>query len=320
MGVILVALSLAVNGALYYRDVPGLVAALGAAMALVGLGLLTLRVEALLVACSLATGVLVAEGALQALDLPPTMPAAWRMVPVERPAWAEGAMRWHGHVHAMTRDHFRAPPVPADVVALGDSFTYGWGVAESEAWPALIGATNLGIPSAQSEQIATAARRWLPVLHPRVVVYGVCPNDLLPEGPPVVRSLPWWTAQTRPGLLAGVAWRSAGESFYAEIARRGDPRRWTRDLVAIRAAAAGVGARLVVVVLEVHPEFPEAQALARTLVDAGRSVGVEVVVPAHAGGSVSRWEGHPSAATHRAYAAAIRRAMDAEDEVTSAQR
>jgi lysophospholipase L1-like esterase len=280
-----------------------MLAAFGAALVLVGLGILPARAESALVGVSLAAGVLVAEGVLQVLDLPPTMPAELRAVPVEPPPGTVRAVRWMGRVHASTAEGFRAPPAASEVVALGDSYTYGVGVAESEAWPALVGATNLGIPGAQSEDVAAIARTWLPRLRPRTVVYGVCGNDLLPSGAAqATRTLPWWTAQTRIGLLAGAAWRATGPSFYEDITARGEPARFARDLAAIRDAAAEVGADLVVVVLDVHTETPEAQALARTIAEAGRSVGVEVLVPAHGGAPVSRWEGHPDAATHRAYA------------------
>lgn len=46
------------------------------------------------------------------------------------------------------------------VVAVGDSFTYGYGVAEEDAWPALIGASNAGIPGASVENVADVVR-WL---------------------------------------------------------------------------------------------------------------------------------------------------------------
>lgn len=43
-------------------------------------------------------------------------------------------------------------PEPGGLLCLGDSTTFGWGVAEEEAWPALLGATNGGVPGYSTHQ------------------------------------------------------------------------------------------------------------------------------------------------------------------------
>jgi hypothetical protein len=89
---------------------------------------------------------------------------------------------------------FRGAPVaPAAagrvrIAAIGDSFTFGWGVAETEAWPARLEARlrkkgigadvlNLGSPGAGPREYAEIAERLLPVLEPDLVVVGLVQGD-----------------------------------------------------------------------------------------------------------------------------------------------
>jgi len=74
------------------------------------------------------------------------------------------------------------------VVVLGDSVTMGWGVAESETWPAQVGRA-LAARSHDSEVINAAVLGWgvaqyvarfdelVPALAPRLVLVGYFPND-----------------------------------------------------------------------------------------------------------------------------------------------
>jgi hypothetical protein len=70
------------------------------------------------------------------------------------------------------------------VLALGDSFTYGWGVNDAEAWPALVERTlaekghpaeilNCGCPGAGVDAYAEVAERLIPVAKPDVVLVAV---------------------------------------------------------------------------------------------------------------------------------------------------
>ena len=45
---------------------------------------------------------------------------------------------------AISADGQRLPTAASEVVALGDSCTFGWGVDGAETWPARLGAVNLG--------------------------------------------------------------------------------------------------------------------------------------------------------------------------------
>jgi len=40
---------------------------------------------------------------------------------------------------------------------------------------------NLGVPGRQSEDIVHIAEKWVPVLKPEIVIYGICQNDFLPS-------------------------------------------------------------------------------------------------------------------------------------------
>jgi lysophospholipase L1-like esterase len=99
----------------------------------------------------------------------------------------------HSRFHARTAEFvyevrvnelgFRGPAARGSIVALGDSFTYGWGVAEDETWPARLavlhgrGLANLGKPGAGPADYADLAERALPVLRPSRVVVAVTQND-----------------------------------------------------------------------------------------------------------------------------------------------
>jgi hypothetical protein len=97
-----------------------------------------------------------------------------------------------GEVHfsyTTDRDGFRNPgpePDTAEVVAVGDSWTFGFGVDDSVAWPRLVADSlqplrvrNLGLIASGPEQYTRVLQRFGLPLHPRVVLYGLFPgNDL----------------------------------------------------------------------------------------------------------------------------------------------
>lgn len=169
---------------------------------------------------------------LASLGRPPQqqlkIPDEWALRPVTVPG-AVRAEYWHGHLHVRNADGMRTlgkyPPKPAGVfriLAVGDSLTYGAGVAAEEAWPAVLGrllgpgfeVLNLGVCGAQSEPIAELVRQQFEPaecvystlshaerliakgprspakmcqryrLDPDLIVYGMCLNDLLPNDTP----------------------------------------------------------------------------------------------------------------------------------------
>lgn len=131
-----------------------------------------------------------------------------------------------------------AIPKPSGVVrvcAIGDSYTFGWGVEQSEAWPALLQerltgpqrceVVNCGQAGAGPQAYLRHARRVIPTLEPDVVVLALLQaEDLLqvdqPDAPIRRRS---WRELWVPGL--------------SRLARGRRPHRETAEVWAEAAAA-----------------------------------------------------------------------------------
>lgn len=54
-------------------------------------------------------------------------------------------------------------------IALGCSHTYGVGVKKDEAWPALLGANNLGVPGISTDHIARNINKYLEQYEPDII-------------------------------------------------------------------------------------------------------------------------------------------------------
>lgn len=123
----------------------------------------------------------------------------------------------------VNRYGFRGPETSARrgparrVLVLGDSSTFGWGVEEEEAWPAVLGRTlgrgfevlNLGRPEAGPVDLVQIAEKALPLFAPDLVVIGLAQgDDLAQAGPrrdergPVRRSVSGLLRTAVPGLTA----------------------------------------------------------------------------------------------------------------------
>ncbi len=74
------------------------------------------------------------------------------------------------------------------IVAIGDSFTYGWGVTVENSWPKVlernlrdngwqVEIANLGKPSADPIDYAEIAERAIPLLKPDLVVVGILQGE-----------------------------------------------------------------------------------------------------------------------------------------------
>ncbi len=206
-----------------------------------------------LIATAVVTGLIgfgALEGALRLIAVlrPPenqiAIPAEWDHRPVSVPG-AVRAEYWHGHLHVKNADGMRIagrygtkPPGVFRILAVGDSLTYGEGVAADEAWPAVLArelgagveVLNLGVCGAGSESIAELVRQQFepadcvystlprllrirtgaPVgpgrqcqrfdLSPDLIVYGMCLNDFVPsEDVPVVPPRTRSTSRARTG-------------------------------------------------------------------------------------------------------------------------
>src|SRR5262249_52967534 len=71
-------------------------------------------------------------------------------------------------------------PERAEIVTLGDSLTFGWGVSDSETWPAILSRAlpenrvlNLGISGAGPQQYLRIYETFGIKLHPKVVLVGM---------------------------------------------------------------------------------------------------------------------------------------------------
>jgi hypothetical protein len=80
------------------------------------------------------------------------------------------------------RDHAHAAPPRPVVIAIGDSMTFGEGVAAEEAWPAVLehrlGARvyGAGVPGYGSPQMRGRLHRLLPTLRPDLVIVALSPH------------------------------------------------------------------------------------------------------------------------------------------------
>lgn len=122
----------------------------------------------------------------------------WRMRRVD----VEGSVLsyyWHGKLHVHDDSTFRRtsrfpPKSPGTfrILAIGDSLTYGYGIAAEDTYPRLlernlsekyrVEVLNLGVSGAQSEDVVRTLRKFTDRLNPDLVVYGACLNDFLPSG------------------------------------------------------------------------------------------------------------------------------------------
>ena len=135
-----------------------------------------------------------AESLLQVVS----MPEAWKRRRTEV-AGAAFAEYWQGVLEIYNPERMRwATPFPAKredlyrVMVVGDSLTYGDGLAEEWRFSSLLDRwmnqqfriefLNLGADGLQSEDILRVVHKYLPVLKPNLVLYAVCINDFLPSG------------------------------------------------------------------------------------------------------------------------------------------
>ncbi len=155
----------------------------------VGLGFLAVESGLALLACA---GARQPDGPARWLtDL--AFPPEWRMHPAHV-SGAPGSFYWHGKLHLQNPDGFRVAgsyrldEAAFRVVALGDGFTYGYGVEAEEAYPAVLERSlagrarvrvyNLGVPGFSSGDYVDVAGRAAVPLQPHLVILGLCLDDL----------------------------------------------------------------------------------------------------------------------------------------------
>ena len=119
--------------------------------------------------------------------------------PGSEKAFASLEFQYHVHVNSLgLRDREFSPERTKTfrIAAIGDSFTYGWGVEIEQTWPKLLeqnlrqtGADveviNMGKPGAGPPFYAELAERAVPMLRPDLVIVGVLQDDVgesMPDG------------------------------------------------------------------------------------------------------------------------------------------
>jgi hypothetical protein len=110
------------------------------------------------------------------------LPAHWRF------ACQTSEFRFEVQTNAMgfrDREFSKNRSQQQRILVLGDSFTYGWGVAADEAWPKVleralgsdVEVANLGTPGGSPLTYADIASRAIPTLRPDIVVAAVLQGD-----------------------------------------------------------------------------------------------------------------------------------------------
>jgi hypothetical protein len=278
-----------------------------------------------------------------------SLPSEWLAVPANIQGAAH-ALVWHGALHVHDADEFRRlngpfPPRQTGVMrilVLGDSLTYGYGVDAAWAYPSLLQTLlagqyraeviNLGVPGAQSEDVARTLGRMAPLLKPDLVIYGMYLNDFLPSGIIERRNwlgvpLPFWLRQsaylhTRLGKLMDDAYRNLlirlgiSLDIWDDILKGIDSyqRRLATDLAEMQAIAKAQGLPPVVgMVLDHMPVIGgRGQRIAGIAEAAMQQAGFTVIPTADyyrayngAALFVSRWEFHPNEEAHAIFATMI---------------
>lgn len=280
------------------------------------------------------------------------MPPAWERKVVHIDG-ARIAYYWHNVLHVHNDDNMRRvgrfPPKrdgTMRIIALGDSLTYGYGIAVKDTYPSVlekeltksfrIEVLNLGVSGAQSEDIYAILTKHFPVLKPDLVFYGVCVNDFLPSRVGEYESnraypvpLPYrdhFANKTLMGKLLAkhydallMRWGLRAD-FLGDILKdfKGYQVRFARDVKAMNAFVRAKGLPpIVAMVLDQYPttqgkKYEVVLAAERHLGNAGILVIASDYIKRNDGRTdwhVSRWEGHPNEKANRAFGQEIAKVL-----------
>jgi lysophospholipase L1-like esterase len=265
------------------------------------------------------------------------IPEEWARKPTVVPG-ARIAYYWHGALHVEDKNAFRrTTPIVADeaafrILVIGDSLTYGSGVADEATYSSVIASelskrgfrvqvTNLGVQGAQSEDILRILRTNIEVARPHLVIYGICLNDFLAsghgqeEGINVPRRLQWSAlaaltvrSLNQAGMKLGIFRDFAGQ--IREDLPRLEPR-FRNDLAAMNRLVTERGLPPVVtMVLDQYPSLNgPMHDLALVAERAAESADMDVIPTDEyyrkydgRALNVSNWEGHPNVEAHGIFA------------------
>jgi len=225
-------------------------------------------------------------------------------------------------------------------MVVGDSLTYGLGVAEEWTYSSLLERSlqpdyrvevfNLGRIGYQSADNLSVLHRPLPQLQPDLVVHAVCLNDFLPSGAGIKSSYAFsfpfsWRAhlkeRTKLSRLVEDAYGSAllalglRVDFYDDIlaGEEGYQQRFASDVAAMNRFVVDGGLPPIVgIVFHQSPRNQRAGALVAIAEQAFADAGFDLISVKpwrekfkdrrfH----VSRWEGHPNELAHAAVAESL---------------
>jgi lysophospholipase L1-like esterase len=281
-----------------------------------------------------------------------TLPKEWERRPANVPG-AASAYYWHGVLHVHNEERMRLVgkfpskrPGTFRILALGDSLTYGYGIAPEDTYPSVVErelnrlfrveVLNLGVSGAQSEDVYRILQRHLSILQPDLVLYGVCLNDFLPSGVGQYERnrayqvpLPYGEQLARRTLAGGLLERQYDlllmrlglrVDFLTDILRdfQGYQTRFAKDVAAMNAVVRARGLPPVfAMVLEQYPDtrgkrYEVALAAERHLRAGGIRVIPSEYIRRHDGRDdwyVSRWEGHPNEKANRVFGQEIAKAL-----------
>jgi len=247
-------------------------------------------------------------------------------------------------VRVRTDEHgFRLPdpatqaerrPDDRQIVALGDSVTFGWGAGDGETWPAQLEhllndrcprrATihNAGIGNCNTSMEVARYRARIRPLHPDWLILGYSYNDAEPDAVPSHNPLLWHSALlslgwARTARLSGPY--RAYEPYYKALYRDGLPgwenaRRAMRDLGGMLREDHIPGTLLLLPELHEPKGFGPFAGIFAEVAKVGRESGFEVIDPSGAfppgpGDAfwVSREDAHPNGRGQTIYAEALLR-------------
>ena len=266
------------------------------------------------------------------------MPDSWRLTRVHVDGAAR-ADRWQGVLEVYNSEGMRwARPFPEkredvyQVIVVGDSLTYGAGLAEESRFSNLleqwlsqdyrIEVLNLGVSGHQSQDVLHDIQKYVPLLKPDLVIYAVCINDFLPSGRgqyeySYAYSFPlpetWKTfliTHTRTGALLSEEYDGSLRrlhlrgDFYDDILTdfEGYQQRFAKDVAEMNRTIRDAGLPpLVAMVVDQYPADYRGYKIANVAEGALTRAGAEVIGTEdyyrryyNLAMSISPWEGHPN--------------------------
>lgn len=265
------------------------------------------------------------------------LPKEWQRQPLKNRDY-----RWMGHPHRFNALGFRGKDYPPKdprvfrIAVLGDSLTYGYGIAEQDTYSALlqqrlsrhfrVEVLNLGVSGYQSQQIVDIARWSVRYLRPDFILYGMCLNDFLPANVSDYQKRRWlelpaslashtavglWLAKLWQGLLMRLGLE---DDFFADILEGVDQRsqRFERDMQELNRTVRSAGLPPVLaLVLSQFPAHRQAGPMIALAERRMRAAGLRVIPSSPYNWEqaykrtrlhVSRWEGHPNEVANKIFA------------------